>query len=108
MTLGSCAEPAQGSQERKYVKVSVISKKFGARSGEEDKRKQEYYVSLYHFTCGLSVQVQQTCQRKSSSTAKSASAQVITMKRKMRRVQMYDAHLKRHTFRQAQCTRYDV
>ena len=33
------SEPAQGSQERKYRKVSVISKNFGARLGEEDKRK---------------------------------------------------------------------
>ena len=39
------SEPAQSRQERRYLKVSVIGKKFGARSGEEDKRK--YEVCLY-------------------------------------------------------------
>ena len=29
------SEPAQGGHDWKYLKVSVVSKKFGARSGEE-------------------------------------------------------------------------
>ena len=41
------SEPAQGSQERKYLKVRVISKKFVARSGQADIRKCTYEGPLY-------------------------------------------------------------